>query len=70
MCNEVGEEACGLREVLRGLVWNGECELEFIFILDRLYENCALVVPRSVRNLKNWKQKFPPVVGLGSMGHL
>lgn len=51
MCNEVGEEACGFREVLGGLVWYSECEFELVFILDGLYENCALFIPRFVRRL-------------------
>jgi hypothetical protein len=51
--DEVGEEACGFREVLGGLVWNCERELELVFILDGLYENCALFIARLVRMLKN-----------------
>ena len=51
--NEVGEEACGFREVLGGLVWNGERELELVFILDGLYENYALFIARFVRKLTN-----------------
>lgn len=53
MCNEVGEKACGFREVLGRLVWDGECEPKAVFILDGLYENSALDVPCSVRKAKN-----------------
>ena len=49
MCDEVGEEVCGFREVLSGLVWDGECEFNLVFFLDRPYENGALVVPRMVK---------------------
>lgn len=52
MRNEVGEKACGFREVLGRLVWDGECECEVVFILNRLYENSALFVHYSVRNVK------------------
>ena len=49
MCNEVCEEAGRFREVLGGLMRDGKCEFEFIFILDGLYENCALIVPHFVK---------------------
>lgn len=55
MCDEVCEESCGFREVLGGLVWNGEREVELVFILDCLYENGALSVARFVRKLTNSK---------------
>ena len=51
VCNEVGEEARGFREVLRGLVRDSEREFELVFILDGLYEDGALVIPRSVRKV-------------------
>lgn len=44
--NEVGKETCRFREVLGGLVWDGEYKVKVIFILDRLDENSALVAPR------------------------
>ena len=69
MCDEVGEEACRFREVLGGLVWNGECEFELVFILDGLYENCALFVARFVRRLTNSEWTRLPVVGPWSMDH-
>ena len=47
MCNKVGEETCRFREVLGGLVWDGEHELEPIFILDGLDENGALFIASS-----------------------
>ena len=53
MCDEVGKEARGFREVLGGLVWNGERELEFVYILDGLYENYTLFIARFVRRLAN-----------------
>ena len=49
MCNEVGEEARGFREVLGGLVWDSERDFELVFILDGLYKDGALIIPRSVR---------------------
>ena len=53
MCDEVGEETCGFREVLGGLVWYGEREVELVFVLDCLYEDCALSIPRFIRRLTN-----------------
>lgn len=53
MCNEVGEKASGFREVLGGLIWDGEREFELVFILDGLYENGALFIPHFVRGLGN-----------------
>lgn len=44
MLDELGEKACGFREVLGGLVRNGERELELVFILDGLDENGALSI--------------------------
>jgi hypothetical protein len=55
MCDKVGKETGGFREVLGRLVRDGECELKLIFISDRLYEDNALVVLRSVRRFVNSK---------------
>ena len=49
--NEVGEEACGFREVLGGLVWDSEREFELVIILDGLCKDGALIIPRSVRKV-------------------
>jgi len=69
MCNEVGEETCRFREVLGGLVWDSEHELEPIFILDGLDENGALFIPRFVRKLGSSECTSPPLVGPWSRGH-
>jgi len=47
----MGEETCGFREVLGGLVWDSGHEFELVSVLDCLYKDGALIILRSVRKV-------------------
>lgn len=69
MCDEVGEKACGFREVLGGLVWDSEHEFELVFILDGLYKDGALIIPPPSERLGNSESACLLVVGPRPTGH-